>query len=60
MSTPMVPLASVEVDLNDTIGAMQIGSLFGVFLFGIVSLQTFNYYSTYTDDGWANKVMVRQ
>ncbi|KAF9477343.1 hypothetical protein BDN70DRAFT_114943 [Pholiota conissans] len=58
MSTPVVPLDLVEVDLNDTIGAMQIGSLFGVFLFGIVSLQTFNYYSTYTDDEWANKVMV--
>jgi hypothetical protein len=55
----MVPVDAIAVDLNNTIGALQIGSLFGVFLFGIVSLQTFNYYSTYADDGWANKAMVR-
>ncbi|KAF8189355.1 hypothetical protein BJ912DRAFT_379267 [Pholiota molesta] len=54
----MVPVDAIAVDLNNTIGALQIGSLFGVFLFGIVSLQTFNYYSTYADDGWANKAMV--
>ncbi|KDR72685.1 hypothetical protein GALMADRAFT_761122 [Galerina marginata CBS 339.88] len=48
----------IYVDLSDTIGALQIGSLFGVFLFGIVSLQAYNYYDTYTEDGWGNKLLV--
>ncbi|KAF8960128.1 hypothetical protein BDZ97DRAFT_1922381 [Flammula alnicola] len=50
--------SELNIDLNNTIGALQIGSLFGVFLFGIVSLQTYNYYNAYRDDGWVNKTLV--
>ncbi|KAF8970088.1 hypothetical protein BDZ97DRAFT_1791886 [Flammula alnicola] len=50
--------SELNIDLNNTIGALQIGSLFGVFLFGIVSLQTYNYYNAYRDDGWVNKPLV--
>lgn len=46
------------VDLTDTIGVLQIGSLVGVFLFGIVTLQTYNYYRTYDTDKWFNKALV--
>jgi hypothetical protein len=31
-------------DLNGNLGALEIGSVLGVFLFGIETLQTFNYY----------------
>ncbi|KAF9554668.1 hypothetical protein CPC08DRAFT_821564 [Agrocybe pediades] len=48
----------VHVDLTDTIGALQIGSLFGIFLFGLVSLQCYNYYDNYSTDGWITKTMV--
>jgi len=50
----------VHVDLTDTIGALQIGSLFGVFLFGLVSLQCYNYYDNYSTDNWFTKAMVRE
>ncbi|KJA18780.1 hypothetical protein HYPSUDRAFT_44952 [Hypholoma sublateritium FD-334 SS-4] len=53
-----IPPVVIEVDLNNTIGAIEIGSLFGVFLFGIVTLQTFNYYDNYKEDGWGNKTLV--
>lgn len=55
-----IPPVVIEVDLNNTIGAIEIGSLFGVFLFGIVTLQTFNYYDNYKEDGWGNKILVCQ
>lgn len=48
----------VHVDLNPTIGVLQIGSLIGVFLFGVVSVQAYNYYALYKEDGWANKALV--
>lgn len=40
-------------------GALEIGSFVGVFLFGVVFLQSFNYYNMYPDDGWGNKTLVR-
>ncbi|KIM42482.1 hypothetical protein M413DRAFT_134912 [Hebeloma cylindrosporum] len=43
---------------TSTLGALEIGSLLGVFLFGVVSLQTFNYYATYPDDSWVNKTLI--
>ena len=46
------------VDISATIGALQIGCLFGIFLFGVVSLQTYNYYDTYGDDPWTTKLLV--
>jgi hypothetical protein len=45
--------------LANTLGAVEIGSLLGVFLFGVVSLQTYNYYTLYPDDSWVNKTLVR-
>ncbi|KAH9477597.1 hypothetical protein JR316_0009819 [Psilocybe cubensis] len=48
----------IHVDLNPTIGVLQIGSLIGVFLFGVVSVQTYNYYAMYKEDGWVNKALV--
>ena len=48
----------IYIDLDETIGALEIGSLFSAFLFGIVTLQTYNYYYTFRDDGWKNKALV--
>ncbi|KAF9043366.1 hypothetical protein BJ165DRAFT_1484517 [Panaeolus papilionaceus] len=48
----------VHVDLNDTIGLLEIGSLFSVFLFGIVTLQVHFYYTTFRNDGWKEKALV--
>ncbi|KAJ7312832.1 hypothetical protein DFH08DRAFT_895978, partial [Mycena albidolilacea] len=36
--------------LDDTLGAIQIGVILGTFLFGLLTLQTFNYFRTYTKD----------
>ncbi|KAJ3517341.1 hypothetical protein NLJ89_g571 [Agrocybe chaxingu] len=47
-----------HVDLGDTIGAVEIGSLFAVFLFGILTLQTHFYYLTYPNDRWTHKLLV--
>ncbi|KDR72696.1 hypothetical protein GALMADRAFT_126319 [Galerina marginata CBS 339.88] len=54
----MESVGFVHVDLIKTIGALQIGSLFGVYLFGIVSLQAHNYYKIHSDDGWTYKLLV--
>ncbi|KIM37563.1 hypothetical protein M413DRAFT_448372 [Hebeloma cylindrosporum] len=48
----------IYIDLDETIGALEIGSLFSAFLFGIVTLQTYNYYNTFRDDGWRTKALV--
>ncbi|CAA7263555.1 unnamed protein product [Cyclocybe aegerita] len=47
-----------HVDLSDTIGAVEIGSLFAVFLFGILTLQTHIYYITFPSDRWTHKLLV--
>jgi len=49
---------TTSITLTNTLGVLEIGSLLGVFLFGVVSLQTFNYYSMYPDDSWVNKTLV--
>jgi len=49
----------MTLNLANTLGVLEIGSLLGVFLFGVVSLQTFNYYTMYPDDSWVNKTLVR-
>jgi hypothetical protein len=49
----------MSITLTNTLGVLEIGSLLGVFLFGVVSLQTFNYYTMYPDDSWVNKTLVR-
>ncbi|KIM42484.1 hypothetical protein M413DRAFT_70744 [Hebeloma cylindrosporum] len=39
-------------------GVLEIGSFVGVFLFGVMFLQTFNYYNMYPEDGWVHKALV--
>ncbi|KAF8167296.1 hypothetical protein B0H34DRAFT_10093 [Crassisporium funariophilum] len=45
-------------DLNSTFGALQIGSLLSVFLFGIVSLQTHQYFTNFEQDKRLFKTLV--
>ncbi|KIM37534.1 hypothetical protein M413DRAFT_76952 [Hebeloma cylindrosporum] len=47
-----------SVDLGTTIGALQIGSLFAIFLFGIVTLQAYLYYDAIPEDRWTYKALV--
>ena len=49
----------MTITLTNTLGALEIGALLGVFLFGVVSLQTFYYYTLYPDDNWVKKTLVR-
>jgi hypothetical protein len=44
---------------NLQLGALEIGSVVGVFLFGVLFLQIFNYYNTFPDDRWVYKTLVR-
>jgi len=44
---------------NLQFGVIEIGSFVGVFLLGVLFLQTFNYYNMFPDDGWVNKTLVR-
>jgi hypothetical protein len=37
-------------NLNGSLGALEIGIVLGVFLFGIETLQTFNYYRRFPKD----------
>ncbi|KAJ7512936.1 hypothetical protein B0H11DRAFT_13361 [Mycena galericulata] len=37
-------------DLNGNLGAIEIGSVLGAFLFGVETLQTFNYYNNFPKD----------
>lgn len=52
-------MSLVHVDLNATIGAFQIGSIISVFLFGIITLQAHLYYTSFQEDRWSFKVLVR-
>lgn len=49
----------VAVNLINTIGALEVGSVIAVFLFGIVTLQCHTYYTRFRDDPWSFKAMVR-
>jgi hypothetical protein len=48
----------VHVDLSNTLGALEIGSLFAIFIFGIVTLQMYTYYTTFGKDLWYYKALV--
>ncbi|KAG2006388.1 hypothetical protein CC2G_002708 [Coprinopsis cinerea AmutBmut pab1-1] len=52
-------MSSHAFDAHNTIGAMSIGSLVSMFLFGLVTLQTHNYFHTYRDDKLYLKALVR-
>ncbi|TFK16743.1 hypothetical protein FA15DRAFT_606470 [Coprinopsis marcescibilis] len=45
-------------DIDDTFGALQIGSLFSMFLFGIVTLQCYVYSTRFEDDRKVFKLLV--
>ncbi|KAJ7312531.1 hypothetical protein DFH08DRAFT_1087546 [Mycena albidolilacea] len=45
-------------DLNGNLGALEIGSVLGIFLFGIETLQTFNYYRRFPKDSTLLKAAV--
>ncbi|KAJ7215058.1 hypothetical protein GGX14DRAFT_518659 [Mycena pura] len=51
-SAPAIP------PLDNTLGAVLIGAVLGTFLFGIATLQAFNYYRRYPDDSTRLKTMV--
>jgi hypothetical protein len=44
--------------LDDTLGAMEIGAVFATFLFGIGTLQTYEYYRLFPKDPAPLKWMV--
>ncbi|KAF9043382.1 hypothetical protein BJ165DRAFT_1595354 [Panaeolus papilionaceus] len=48
----------LHVDLDDTIGIFEVGSAVAIFLFGIVTLQTYCYFTTFWNDRWNQKVLV--
>ncbi|KDR84618.1 hypothetical protein GALMADRAFT_133874 [Galerina marginata CBS 339.88] len=47
----------IHVDLTNSIGALQIGNLFALFLFGILTSQTFTYYNNFRGDRWEYKAL---
>ncbi|EAU87236.2 hypothetical protein CC1G_12454 [Coprinopsis cinerea okayama7 len=51
-------MSSHAFDAHSTIGAMSIGSLVSMFLFGMVTLQTHNYFHMYRDDKAYLKALV--
>ncbi|PPQ90102.1 hypothetical protein CVT25_012266 [Psilocybe cyanescens] len=47
-----------RADFGCNLGALQIGSLLGVFLFGIITHQAYSYYRTYNNDIWRLKILL--
>jgi hypothetical protein len=47
-------------DLSPSLGAIENGTLLGVFLFGIETLQTFHYYRNFSQDSKLLKAVVRR
>lgn len=45
--------------LDGTLGSIEIGGVVSTFLFGIVTLQVWNYYRRYPADGRTLKLLVR-
>ncbi|KAJ7114902.1 hypothetical protein C8R44DRAFT_880963 [Mycena epipterygia] len=52
MSAPYSPA------LDGTLGALEIGTVVGTFLFGILTLQTFNYYRQFPEDSKTLRITV--
>ncbi|KAJ7086217.1 hypothetical protein C8R44DRAFT_991642 [Mycena epipterygia] len=44
--------------LDGSLGALEIGTVVGTFLFGILTLQTFNYYRQFPDDSKTLKITI--
>ncbi|KAK7034762.1 hypothetical protein VNI00_012169 [Paramarasmius palmivorus] len=45
-------------DPNSTVGALEVGALAAVFLFGVVTLQVYIYYHQFPEDSWYIKTLV--
>ncbi|EMD35762.1 hypothetical protein CERSUDRAFT_115713 [Gelatoporia subvermispora B] len=58
MASP-APAAPVELpSLDPTLGALYIGVIFATWLFGIATLQSWNYYQNFPSDRWTFKSLV--
>jgi hypothetical protein len=55
-----IPSNTFLFDLNGSLGAIEIGAVLGTFLFGIETLQTFNYYRNFRKDSKLLKITVRK
>lgn len=55
----MPSMAGPTLDVDSTYGAILIGVLVAVFLFGIVTLQTHIYFSQFPDDRLVFRALVR-
>lgn len=44
--------------LANTFGAIEIGSIFAIFLFGIITLQAYVYFTTFDEDHLAFRALV--
>ena len=53
----MAVIASGGVD--DTLGALQIGAILAVYLFGIITLQAYTYFRHFPEDKTIFKALVR-
>ncbi|KAJ6534332.1 hypothetical protein B0H19DRAFT_441516 [Mycena capillaripes] len=53
-----IPSNLLPFDLNGSLGAIEIGAVLGTFLFGIETLQTFNYYRDFPKDSKLLKAAV--
>ncbi|ESK82282.1 hypothetical protein Moror_15472 [Moniliophthora roreri MCA 2997] len=54
-----MPFKIPVFDVNNTIGALEVGALVTIFLFGVVTLQVYFYFSRFPDDSWYIKLLVR-
>lgn len=50
----------IAFDVNPTVGALEIGTLVSMFLFGIVTLQVYLYYRNFPKDNALLKIVVRR
>src|ERR1700728_4763763 len=57
---PYYPLMDSTANLHYTLGALEIGILISLFLFGIVTVQCSVYYDRFPNDSWHIKFLVRQ
>jgi sugar phosphate permease len=46
------------MSLDPTLGAVELGAIFSTLLFGIITVQAFDYYRDYPNDSWTLKAMV--
>lgn len=49
---------TLDIDLNPTIGVLEIGSLLSVCLFGVVTVQCHTYFNRFPNDWWLFKLLV--